>query len=159
MKNRSTRFLTACVLFAVLVFLDQYTKYLASAFLRPKGAILLIPGVLELRYLENRGAAFGILQNRQWVFIVFAFACIIICGVILYRLAAAGRHAASRVCLAFLAAGAAGNLIDRRSHGYVIDFIYFSLIHFPIFNLADVYVSLSTVALVVLVIFFYKEEN
>ena len=75
------------------------------------------------------------------------------------NVAAAGRHAASRVCLAFLAAGAAGNLIDRISHGYVIDFIYFSLIHFPIFNLTDVYVSLSTVALVVLVIFFYKEEN
>ena len=158
MKNRS-KFPAAVLIGLILLFLDQYTKYLAVTFLKPKGSVSLIPGVLELRYLENRGAAFGILQNRQWVFIVFALACVFVCIWLGIRLAAANRHAASRVCLAVLAAGAAGNLIDRVSRGFVVDFIYISLIRFPVFNLADVCVSLSTVVLVILVLFFYRDEN
>ena len=153
------RFPAAFLVWIILVFLDQYTKYLAMTYLRPKGAIDLIPGVLELRYLENRGAAFGILQNRQWVFVIFAIACIIFCALTGFRLAVSNRHAALRICLAALCAGAAGNLIDRVARGYVIDFIYFSLIHFPVFNLADVCVSLSTIALVILVLFFDKGED
>lgn len=159
MKNSKIKFPAAALTGILLVFLDQYTKYLAATFLKPKGMISLIPNVLELRYLENRGAAFGILQNRQWVFIVFALACIFVCFWIGIRLASENRHRASRVCLAVLAAGAAGNLIDRVSNGYVIDFIYISLIHFPVFNLADICVSLSTAALVILVLFVYREEE
>ena len=159
MKKKHMRFPAAFLVWIILVFLDQYTKYLAMTYLRPKGAIDLIPGVLELRYLENRGAAFGILQNRQWVFVIFAIACIIFCAWTGFRLAVSNRHAALRICLAALCAGAAGNLIDRVARGYVIDFIYFSLIHFPVFNLADVCVSLSTIALVILVLFFDKGDD
>lgn len=159
MKKKHMRFPAAFLVWVILVFLDQYTKYLAMTYLRPKGAIDLIPGVLELRYLENRGAAFGILQNRQWVFVIFAIACIIFCAWTGFRLAVSNRHAALRICLAALCAGAAGNLIDRVARGYVIDFIYFSLIHFPVFNLADVCVSLSTAALVILVLFFDKGDD
>lgn len=159
MKKKHMRFPAAFLVWVILVFLDQYTKYLAMTYLRPKGAIDLIPGVLELRYLENRGAAFGILQNRQWVFVIFAIACIIFCAWTGFRLAVSNRHAALRICLAALCAGAAGNLIDRVAKGYVIDFIYFSLIHFPVFNLADVCVSLSTAALVILVLFFDKGDD
>ena len=159
MKSKNLRVPTAFLVGIILVFLDQYTKYLAFTYLRPKGAVVLIQGVLELRYLENRGAAFGILQNRQWVFVVFALVCIILCAWIGFKLAVSDRHTASRVCLAVLAAGAAGNLIDRVSRGYVVDFIYFSLIRFPVFNLADVCVTLSTIALVILVLFFYRGEE
>ena len=75
--NRNRRF-AACILIGIiLVFLDQCTKYLAETFLKPKGYVTVIPGVLELRYLENRGAAFGMLQNRQWIFVVFAICCVI----------------------------------------------------------------------------------
>lgn len=158
-KKTTFRFPAAALVGVILLFLDQYTKYLAVTFLKPKGAVSLIPGVLELRYLENRGAAFGMLQNRQWVFIVFALACIFVCVWIGNRLAASGRHIASRVCLAVLAAGAAGNLIDRVSCGFVVDFIYFSLIRFPVFNLADVCVTLGTAALVIVVLFVYREEE
>ena len=159
MKKSKTRFPSAVLAWALLVFLDQYTKYLAVTFLKPRGFVSLIPNVLELRYLENRGAAFGILKNRQWVFVVFAFACIIACAWIGIRLLAANRHTASRICLAVLAAGAAGNLIDRITNGFVVDFIYISLIRFPVFNLADICVSLGTAALVILVLFVYREEE
>ena len=147
------------LLLSVLVFLDQYTKCLAASSLKTHGPFPLISGALELRYLENRGAAFGILQNRQWIFIIFACVCIIACAWFSCRLARQNRHTLSRVCLAFLAAGAAGNLIDRAVHGYVVDFIYISLIHFPVFNLADMYVSLSTITLVILVLCVYRDEG
>ena len=159
MKKKYMRFPAAFLIWVILVFLDQYTKYLAMTYLRPKGAIDLIPGVLELRYLENRGAAFGILQNRQWVFVIFAIACIIFCAWTGFRLAVSNRHAALRICLAALCAGAAGNLIDRVARGYVIDFIYFSLIDFPVFNVADIYVTCSVFVLAFLILFYYKEED
>lgn len=158
MNHRNRRF-AACILIGIiLVFLDQYTKYLAETFLKPKGYVTVIPGVLELRYLENRGAAFGILQNRQWIFVVFAICCVILCCWYVFRLAAEDRHLASAVCLSVLAAGASGNLIDRVARGSVIDFIYVSLIHFPVFNVADICVSVSTIVLVFLVLFYYKED-
>lgn len=162
MKNENgmkLRFPAALILGILLIFLDQYTKYLAAKLFKAGGPVIVIPNVLELRYLENRGAAFGMLQNRQWVFIVFAIICVIACAWIGFRLAAAGRNMAARVCLATLAAGAAGNLIDRVSKGYVVDFIYFSLIHFPVFNLADVCVSLGTAALVIIVLFFDRDTQ
>ena len=149
----------AGIIWLMLILLDQITKLLVLTGLKGKEPVVLIKNVLELRYVENRGAAFGILQNRQWVFIVFAIVCVIFCAWIGFRLAISGRHTAIRICLAILAAGAAGNLIDRVSRGFVVDFIYFSLIHFPVFNLADVCVSLSTIALVILVLFFFREED
>ena len=158
MNHRNRRF-AACILIGIiLVFLDQYTKYLAETFLKPKGYVTVIPGVLELRYLENRGAAFGMLQNRQWIFVVFAICCVILCCWYVFRLAAEDRHLASAVCLSVLAAGASGNLIDRVARGSVIDFIYVSLIHFPVFNVADICVSVMTIVLVFLVLFYYKED-
>ena len=151
------RCLIAVVLFAVLVCLDLMTKLWAQNTL-PEKPIVLIQGVFELRYLENRGAAFGMLQNRQWIFVVFAICCVILCCWYVFRLAAEDRHLASAVCLSVLAAGASGNLIDRVARGSVIDFIYVSLIHFPVFNVADICVSVSTIVLVFLVLFYYKED-
>ncbi len=159
MNKRKMRFPKAFLLGIIMIFVDQYTKYLAVRFLKPAGAVSLIKGVLELRYLENRGAAFGMLQNRQWIFVVAACVCLIACSWFGLRLAAENRHPAIRICLAFLAAGAAGNLIDRVSRGFVVDFIYFSLIRFPIFNVADICVTLSTVSLVILVLFFDRETS
>ncbi len=159
MENKRNHYPAAVLLSIILIFLDQYTKYLVLTFLKPRGSVTLIKGVLELRYLENRGAAFGILQNRQWVFVVFAIVCIIACAWYGWRLALSGGHTAMLLCLSFLAAGAAGNLIDRVHRGFVVDFIYVSLINFPIFNLADTYVTLSTIALIILVLFFYKEDK
>ncbi len=159
MTVKKVRFPAVFLIAVILVLLDQYTKYLAVTYLKPGGPVSIINGVLELRYLENRGAAFGMLQNRQWVFVIFAVGCMLICLRYGIKLAEEEKYTAARICLAFLSAGAAGNLIDRVYRGYVVDFIYIRLINFPIFNLADTYVNLSTVVLIILVLFVYKDDE
>ena len=143
----------------LLTGIDQLTKYLAWQYLRPRRTVQLIPGVLDLFYLENRGAAFGILQNRQWIFILFSICMAAGCVWYARRLPKTPRMLPMRVCLFVLLSGAVGNMIDRVLHGYVIDFIYISLIRFPVFNAADIYVSVSVTVLVLLVLFFYREED
>lgn len=64
-----------------------------------------------------------------------------------------------KACLYFVGAGAVGNMIDRVFRKYVVDFIYFSLINFPVFNVADIYVTVAAFMLVVLILFFYQEED
>ena len=144
---------------AVCIGLDQWTKYLAVCFLKGKEAIILIPGVLQLQYLENRGAAFGILQNKQWIFWILT-AVFLIIALWFYRKVPKNRHYLPLILsVDILVAGAIGNFIDRISQQYVVDFIYFSLIDFPIFNVADIYVTLSVIALILLIFFHYKEED
>lgn len=142
-----------------LVALDQYTKYLAAIHLKDKPAYIIFNGVLELNYLENKGAAFGMLQNQKAFFI---FVAVVILGVIGYVLIKTPDHKKYRimhVLLSLIAAGAIGNMIDRIRLNYVVDFIYFVLINFPIFNVADIYVTISTVLLVILLLFVYKEND
>ena len=137
---------------ALLTVLDQVTKILAEKTL-PGSPRVLIPGVFELRYLENRGAAFGILQNQRWFFLiltaVFLAAILLIWG----RTPPSRKYLPLRILTCAVTAGAAGNLIDRALLSYVRDFLYFSLIDFPIFNVADIYVTVSALALFVLVVF------
>ena len=146
--------------FALLVAADQGSKYLAWRFLRTGGPLVLCKGVFELHYLQNNGAAFGMLRGRQWIFILFAAAILIAAFWFGGRLSGLGkRFLPLQICTTLLAAGAAGNMIDRIIHEYVIDFIYFSLIHFPVFNLADVYVSVGCALFLILILFVYKEED
>ena len=149
----------AGILFVIAILLDQITKYLAYVYLKPVHKVPVIRGVLDLQYLENRGAAFGMLQNRQWIFILFASIILIGCIVYSRRLPLTKNYIPLRYCLLFLGAGALGNMIDRVVHTYVIDFIYFSVINFPIFNVADIYVSISVTVMVILVLFFYKDTD
>lgn len=147
------------LLFAIAVFADQIAKMLAVSVLKGNAAVSIIPRVFELQYLENHGAAFGLFQNRQIIFVVIA-AVILIAGIIFYQnLPADRRFLPLKFCTVCIAAGALGNMIDRVRIGYVVDFFYFSLIDFPIFNVADIYVTVATALLVVLVLFYYKEED
>ena len=144
---------------AVLIFLDQLTKHLAVLHLKGKDSFVLIPQVLEFRYLENRGAAFSLFQNQQVFFYILTGAFLVFAVIVIRKMPALHRYLPLKICILVLIAGACGNLIDRIIHKYVVDFIYFSLIDFPIFNAADIYVTLSVTALILLVIFKYKEED
>ena len=144
---------------ALLLVLDQITKLLAIRNLMGKDPFVIWKGVFELTYLENRGAAFGMLQNRKIFFVIMTVAVL---GLIVYfysRTPLAKRYLPMRICIIFLAAGALGNFIDRLFRGYVVDFFYFSLIDFPVFNVADIYITVTFVVLTVLILFYYKEEE
>lgn len=148
----------AAVFIAALVVLDQVTKAFAKAALAA-GPFVIWPGVFELQYLENRGAAFGVLQGRQWFFIILTIAFVIAAVFIYGKVPRTKRMRALRLCIVFLIAGAIGNWIDRVFLGYVRDFFYFSLINFPIFNVADICVSVTMCVLVILVLFVYKDHD
>lgn len=162
MDQRNTGFkqyIIALLGIAVTVFIDQITKYLAVLYLKGKPAKVIIDGVFELQYLENRGAAFGMMQNMQYVFVAGA---VVICIIILYlyiRMPYTFRYLPLRICAVLLCAGAIGNMIDRIRLNYVIDFFYFSLIDFPIFNVADCYVVIACIAFALLILFYYRDEN
>ena len=143
----------------LLVVLDQVTKALAVSGLKGKPSFVLIPGVLELMYLENDGAAFSMLKGQQWFFYLITAAFLIMAIWFTARTPKRRRYDPLLICITVLVSGAIGNLIDRILHKYVVDFIYFSLIDFPVFNMADIYVTVSVTVLVILVLFFYKESE
>lgn len=143
----------------ILIALDQWTKHLAVLRLKGQSPIVLWDGVFELHYLENRGAAFGILQGQKAVFLVCTLLILILIVFFYNRLPAGKRFFMMRLVAVFLAAGAVGNLIDRMRYSYVVDFLYFKLIDFPVFNVADCYVTVGAVLLAVLILFVYKEEE
>ena len=124
------------LLSAVLVAVDQVTKQLAVRFLKDLPSIPLWKDVFELQYCENPGIAFSMLENQRWLFIPMT--CLVMLALIIMLLRSDLRHSKlfSLSC-AMILAGGIGNLIDRVAYKYVIDFLYFKLIDFPIFNFAD----------------------
>ncbi len=157
--SKKIRIAVELIIWIVLVAADQISKIAAVNALKDKPAIPLIKNVLEFYYVENRGAAFSMLQNATWFFYIIASAAIIAIAVFLIRMPDGRRFVPLRILLVLISAGAAGNLIDRVMFTYVRDFIYFSLINFPVFNVADMYVTCATFALVLLTFFYYKDED
>ena len=148
-----------CVLAMGLIILDQVSKYWASTALLQERFIEVIPGVFEFRYTQNRGVAFSMLQDQRWVFIPVS---IFMTAVLIIMLIRSPMRRSKLFCIStiLVIAGAIGNLIDRVVLGYVIDFLYFSLIDFPIFNFADCCVVIGAVLLSVYMIFGAKDlEN
>ena len=143
----------------ILIFLDQFTKYLVVGHLKDRPAYVLIRNIFQLEYLENRGAAFGIFQNQRWFFVIMTVVILVIVSWFYGRTPVEKRYLPLRICMVVLTAGAIGNFIDRLTRGYVVDFFYFSLIDFPIFNVADIYVTVTFIVLVLLIFFYYKDED
>ncbi len=154
--KREIKMFIGCVL---LILLDQVTKLLALQNLKGQNPVTLIPDVFQLLYVENRGAAFGILQNRQWVFLIITVIVLAALVWALPKIPQERHFLPLTLCLCFIGAGAVGNMIDRIFRGYVVDFFYFKLIDFPVFNVADIYVTTAAVILIVLIVFLYKEED
>ena len=158
-KKKKIFLLVDFLMIILLVFLDQFTKYLAVIHLEDKPAIKIIDGVLELNFLKNSGAAFGLLQNQKVFFILVAVMILCIIAYVLFRMPDDKKYNIMHILLVMIASGAAGNMIDRVRNDYVVDFIYFVIINFPIFNLADIYVTVSTFLFVILFLFYYKEND
>ncbi len=140
---------------ALIVLLDQITKYAAVKYLKGRMPYVIIENFFQFQYVENFGAAFGILQNRKIFFIVIT--SLVIISIVLFVIK--NSHNLSllmKIALFMLLGGAIGNLIDRVRLGYVIDFISFKfgkVYNFPVFNIADVFIVVGTFLIMLLVIF------
>jgi len=143
----------------VLLAIDQLTKYLAVVRLAPIGEFVIIDGVFSLLYHENAGMAFGLFQGGRWVFVGLT---VVAMGFFVYfyrSLPKTRYHNIMRFLLLVLIGGALGNFVDRLIQGYVVDFFYFSLINFPIFNMADVFLVVSVIALAVMILFIKEPKS
>ena len=139
----------AIVIVAFVVFLDQVTKYLAVKYLMPIGSYPVIKNFFHLTYVENKGAAFGMLQNKTLFFIVIT---VIVGAVLIYSMIKLPENSVYNYTLAMILGGAIGNLIDRVRLGYVVDFIDFKF--FPaVFNVADSFIVIGAIILGYLMIF------
>ena len=158
-EKTAKHYITAFIIALAGVILDQLSKYMAAHFLQGTDGIDLIPGVFRLTYLENRGAAFGVLQGQQWFFYIITAVILVVVVLAYVRIPAGRKFLPLQICAVFIVSGALGNLIDRVRLGYVVDFFYFELIDFPVFNVADIFVTVSAVLLAVLLLLYYKEED
>lgn len=156
-KKRSLFYSLILIIF--LVILDQFTKVLAISNLRNKPDFIIIKNVFQLHYLENTGAAFSLLEGKMPLFIVLTPILVLILLYILVKMPLNKRYSALNFIILFVIAGAIGNYIDRVRFNYVVDFLYFSLIDFPVFNVADIYVTCSVILLIFLILFYYKDAD
>lgn len=141
---------------AILVAADQVLKLMTVEYLKPVGTKSVISGLLDLTYVENRGAAFGIFQNQRWLFVGIT---LIICAVIIIALFRyKGHEFFSYAASAMIVGGGVGNMIDRVLHGFVVDYIQISF--FPaIFNFGDCCVTIGTLFLIIHVLFFTSNDK
>ncbi|MCI8484880.1 MAG: signal peptidase II [Lachnospiraceae bacterium] len=159
MKKKGNLCILYVICVTILVMLDQFTKYLAVSHLKNGSSIILIQDVFQLHYLENRGAAFGLLQGQKLWFVISTSFMMIFLILVYLRTPSEKKYHWIRLVLILLTAGAIGNLIDRLRLDYVIDFFYFEWIDFPVFNVADIYVTVGMAILIFLIFFYYKEEE
>ena len=146
MKVKTTFFLAAA-----LYILDQLVKVWAISELKEIGSTQLIPKLLRLTYVENYGAAFGILQGKRVLLVIVT---LLVLGVLSYMVVSGkARTVAERLCVSLIIAGGLGNLTDRIFRGFVVDYLDVNeWLSFPIFNLADCCVVLGTVMLIVIIL-------
>lgn len=160
MRKTKVRMLMIFLLvFTLLLAADQYTKHLAVTFLKGKDSLKLIDGVLELHYVANAGAAWGMLEGKKYFLLIMGIVILALLFFCLFKIPDQKKYRVLYLVAGATIAGAAGNMIDRIRYGYVVDFIYFSLIDFPVFNVADICITLSVIALAILVLFVYKDED
>ena len=141
---------------ALVVALDQITKYLTVTNIPLYEEVAFLPGVLNLTYVRNTGAAFSSFQGMQWLFaLIFGIFTILILWE--YFKKPMGFSRFDRFCIAAIYGGGLGNMIDRVRFGYVVDMIETAFMDFPVFNVADIFITCGCAALLVSLIFFNKE--
>lgn len=149
-------------LFALaIVGLDQLTKYLTAKNIPLYGTVTVIPKVVSLTYVRNTGAAWSIFSDHpevmRWVFVALVF---VFLGIVFFLLRKGAIRKPFEIwCIAAIAGGAVGNAIDRILEGSVCDMIRTDFINFPVFNVADSFITVGVILLAVYIIFFDKEKR
>ena len=149
-------YLTYALFAAVIVAADQITKYLTVANIPLYGDVPFLPGLLQLTYVQNTGAAFSSFQGQQWL---FALIFLIFTAAIFWEFTrkTMGFTGFERWCIVAIYGGGLGNMIDRVRLGYVVDMIETTFMEFPVFNVADCFITCGCVALLVHLVLFNRE--
>lgn len=142
------------IVIVVSVLLDQITKVIAASHMALYDAIPIIENVFSFHLVHNYGAAWGIFSNHRWVFITITAIAILLLPVLLYRYRKL--HFLFGFALSLIIAGAIGNMIDRVFRGYVIDFLEATFIDFPVFNVADICVTVGAALMFFYILFIDK---
>ena len=142
----------------LLVFFDQITKYFARVYVKQQ-PISVLEGVFSFHYHENRGSVWGILQGKVDFLLIVSIVLLIGLTFAYIRMPKTKFYEPLLWIIVFITAGAIGNTIDRLFLGYVTDFLYFELINFPIFNIADCYITVCSFLTIFLVFTRYKEDE
>lgn len=158
-KQGKLKIILGFIFSILLILIDYYTKRIVFASIRNTNGVDLLKGIFRLEYVENRGAAFGILQGRLKAVIILTPIIVALVIWVFIKSVNITKMCLFRYISIFFVAGTIGNFIDRVIYGYVVDFFYFELINFPVFNIADIYLTLSTIALLMAILFYYKDED
>lgn len=158
MKKRIPMAILAII---ILTALDQLVKHLISTNFQVGQTRKIIDGVFQLNYVQNRGAAWGSFSGKIVFLLAITFVILLAAIYVYIRLAGnqEKKYTPFRISLVFLISGAVGNMIDRVARGYVVDMFDFCLINFPVFNVADIFVTCSFIVIVILVLFKYKDDE
>lgn len=160
MKEKNIKIMILPIfLIALLTSLDQFTKFVIKSKFELYESKEVIKNVFAITYIQNKGAAWGVMQGKRIFFLILTFLVVIGCFYVLYNIINNRKYIMLTLCVIFLISGAIGNMIDRFKLGYVVDFFDFKLIDFPVFNVADIYVTVSLFLILFLMIFIYKEED
>ncbi|MGN1318341.1 MAG: signal peptidase II [Lachnospirales bacterium] len=142
--------IVALVIVGVLILIDQLIKIWTLNVLKPIGEINVISNFFSLTYVENRGAAFGILQGGKWIFVIIAVVVICFGVYYFYKLIKNNGSKIMMSALILVGSGAIGNIIDRLYRGFVVDMLNFNIFgyDFPVFNFADICVCVGAALLI-----------
>lgn len=139
-----------------LISIDQISKYMALNYLKDIGSIPIIENIFHLTYVENRGAAFGMLQGNQFIFIIAATLAMVVGLYYIYKYKLS---LLAKSSIVLIISGAIGNMIDRVRLGFVVDYFDFRIIWEYVFNIADVFVVIGTILLCIHIIFFDNDNK
>lgn len=156
-KQAPIEYIIYSAVIIVGIFLDQLTKFLTSSFMELYESIPIIKDVIHITYIQNTGAAFGMMKDSRWVFMIVSSVMIVVLSLYLYL-----GHAESRlygISIAMIVSGGIGNMIDRLALGYVVDMIDFTLIDFAVFNGADSFVCVGAGLLILALILDIVKES
>lgn len=157
--NKKILYFFDILILLLCIALDRVSKYFVIKRLKDHPAVSVIGGILEFRYAENSGAAFSLLRDQTSFFILISIVILVTGIYFLIRSPGRSKYVFSHIMITMILGGAVGNVVDRLLYSAVIDFIYINSFTFPIFNIADAFLSLGTLGLVLSLIFYYKEDD
>ena len=156
--SKKTWYILTPFIMGALIFFDQITKYWARRDLADE-PFSLIKGVFGLELVQNEGAAWGMLKGKVDFLSIISVIMVILIAFFFYKIPVGKKYNIMHFLSIAVISGALGNLIDRIWTGSVTDFLYIELIDFPVFNVADCYITFSMFFFIILMIFYYKDED